>query len=136
MSRPHPPLAPDPGARVAAVPARRRARAVWLSVLCGIVLLAVAGGYAWHQRTDQAPASTSPADGPPAVGDALLDHDRLDDAPPATVDSPQARQAWLERIRELRDAGAIEAARDSLLEYRRRYPGEEVPDDLEGLLPE
>lgn len=60
----------------------------------------------------------------------------MDDAPPATVDSPQARRAWLERIRELRDAGELEAARESLGEYRRRYPGADLPADLQGLLSE
>lgn len=55
------------------------------------------------------------------------------DVPPATVDSPHVREAWLFRIRELRDAGRLEEARDSLMEYVARYPRHDVPDDLEPL---
>ncbi|PJK01148.1 hypothetical protein CO641_04345 [Lysobacteraceae bacterium NML91-0213] len=57
----------------------------------------------------------------------------LDDSPPATVDSPEVHRAWLQRIRELRDAGRSEDARASLAELQRRFPGLAVPDDLAAL---
>ena len=50
--------------------------------------------------------------------------------------SPVVREAWLFRIRELRDAGRLEEARDSLMEYVARYPRHAIPDDLEPLLDE
>lgn len=161
MSRPHPPLAPDPGARIASLPGRR-ARAIRIAVVGMAAVLALVAAYAWQQRQDRDPGPDAPAPGPPeaavtlpgtdaspvapgptgaarpipAAGDIVPDQEALDDAPPATLDSPQTRLAWLERIRELRDAGATAAARDSLAEYRRRYPGLEVPEDLQGLLTE
>ncbi|GAA4868767.1 hypothetical protein [Luteimonas vadosa] len=58
----------------------------------------------------------------------------FDEAPPASVDSPTVRAAWLARIRELRADGEIEAARESLREFHRRYPRVEVPADLRPLL--
>ncbi|WP_394000313.1 hypothetical protein ACF3M1_10185 [Luteimonas sp. WGS1318] len=60
----------------------------------------------------------------------LPDHDE----PPATADSPQVRAAWLERARELLDAGDIVAARASLAEFHRRHPDADLPPDLRALL--
>jgi hypothetical protein len=60
----------------------------------------------------------------------------LDDQPPASVDSPQVRQAWLQRVRQLVAEGKPDAARDSLREYQRRYPKATLPDDLRALLDE
>lgn len=60
----------------------------------------------------------------------------LDDQPPASVDSPQVRQAWLQRVRQLVAEGRPDAARDSLREYQRRYPKATLPDDLRALLDE
>lgn len=54
--------------------------------------------------------------------------------PPATADSPQVREAWLQRIRELAKAGRVEEARASLREFRHRYPGTALPDDLRALV--
>ncbi|QCO67849.1 hypothetical protein E5843_08860 [Luteimonas yindakuii] len=59
--------------------------------------------------------------------------EELDDSPPATVDSPEVHRAWLARIRELRDSGRTDDARESLAELRRRFPGLPVPDDLAAL---
>jgi hypothetical protein len=78
----------------------------------------------------------TPQDRRAAAGDIVFEHEGLDDEPPATVDSPDTRRAWLDRIRELRDDGELDAARESLREYRRRYPGLDLPADLEGLLSE
>ena len=58
----------------------------------------------------------------------------LDDQPPASVDSPQVRQAWLQRVRQLIAEDRPDAARDSLREYQRRYPKAPLPDDLRALL--
>lgn len=60
----------------------------------------------------------------------------LDDQPPASVDSPQVQQAWLQRVRQLVAEGRLDAARDSLHEYQRRYPRAVLPDDLRALLEE
>jgi hypothetical protein len=55
------------------------------------------------------------------------------DVPPATMTSPEARDAWLARIRELLVAGKRDAARASLREFRHRYPDAPLPDDLRAL---
>jgi len=55
------------------------------------------------------------------------------EVPPATADSPEVRQAWLQRIRELAAAGQAEAARASLKEFVRRHPDAPLPDDLRAL---
>ncbi|MFT4178037.1 MAG: hypothetical protein QM612_01015 [Thermomonas sp.] len=56
-----------------------------------------------------------------------------EDIPPATMDSPAARDAWLQRIRSLQQQGELDAARASLSEFRRRYPEAKLPDDLRPL---
>ena len=72
---------------------------------------------------------------PAAAVDALADQP-LDDRPPASADSPAVRERWLQRIRELRDGGQHDAARDSLREFVRRHPQARLPDDLRPLLEE
>lgn len=57
----------------------------------------------------------------------------LDDIPPATADAPAVRDAWLQRIRGLADAGDLQQARASLREFARRYPTFPLPDDLRAL---
>lgn len=57
----------------------------------------------------------------------------LDEEPPATADSPQVQEAWLQRIRELLSAGETDAARNSLAEFRHRYPKYALPEDLRSL---
>lgn len=57
-----------------------------------------------------------------------------EDVPPATADSPEVREAWLQRIRELATAGDTGDARASLREFIHRYPNHPVPDDLRNLL--
>ncbi len=57
------------------------------------------------------------------------------DVPPATVASPEVRDAWLARIRELAAIGRTDEARASLAEFRRRYPAFAIPPDLRPLLP-
>lgn len=60
----------------------------------------------------------------------------LDDTPPASVDSPAVREAWLARIRELVSAERYAEARDSYAEFRSRHPDAPVPADLRMLLGE
>lgn len=56
---------------------------------------------------------------------------------PADADAADARLApaqWLQRIREYRDAGQIERARDGLRRFRSAHPRVRIPDDLRPLL--
>ncbi|NLW96832.1 MAG: hypothetical protein GXY30_08055 [Xanthomonadaceae bacterium] len=85
------------------------------------------------------PAVAAPAPAPAAARAApaqidLAADQPLDDQPPASADSPDVREAWLQRIRELRDDGRLDQARDSLHEFVRRHPQATVPDDLRPLL--
>ncbi|MEI2454669.1 MULTISPECIES: hypothetical protein [Lysobacter] len=55
----------------------------------------------------------------------------------AAADADDARLApaqWLQRIREYRDAGQIERARDGLRRFRSAHPRTRIPDDLRPLL--
>lgn len=52
------------------------------------------------------------------------------DEPPAYANSPQVREAWLRRIRELIAEGNLQRAHDSLDEFKRRYPDHALPEDL------
>jgi resuscitation-promoting factor RpfA len=61
------------------------------------------------------------------------DGDKYDDRPPVSADSPEFRQAWLQRIRGHIAKGEQDAARSSLQEFRRRYPDVELPEDLRKL---
>ena len=49
------------------------------------------------------------------------------------MDSPEAREAWLERIRDLLRQGEVDAAKASLGEFRRRHPDAALPPDLRKL---
>lgn len=59
----------------------------------------------------------------------------FDARPPITADTPEVQRAWLKRIRELRDSGDIEEARQSLAAFTKRNPKTEIPVDLKPLLP-
>jgi hypothetical protein len=69
------------------------------------------------------------------AADAAMDTYEADEevVPPATADSPQVREAWLQRIRELAQGGKTEEARASLREFRHRYPAHTLPEDLRAL---
>jgi len=58
-----------------------------------------------------------------------------EDVPPATMDAPAARDAWLRRIGELQQQGRIDEAKASLAEFRRRYPDAVLPQELRKLEP-
>lgn len=53
--------------------------------------------------------------------------------PPASLDDPAIRQAWLARILALSRAGQDAEARASLAEFRRRYPQAPLPPELQAL---
>jgi resuscitation-promoting factor RpfA len=74
------------------------------------------------------PAVQAPA--APAASAASVADQPFDDQPPVSADSPEFRQAWLQRIRNLFAKGQADAGRTSLQEFRRRYPNSELPDDL------
>ena len=59
--------------------------------------------------------------------------DGYDDRPPVSADSPEFRQAWLQRIRAHIAKGDTDAARSGLQEFRRRYPDIVLPEDLRKL---
>ncbi len=59
----------------------------------------------------------------------------FDARPPITADTPEMQRAWLKRIRELRDAGDTDDARQSLAAFAKRNPKAEIPADLKPLLP-
>lgn len=61
--------------------------------------------------------------------------DDEEDVPPATMDAPAARDAWLRRIGELQQQGRIDDAKASLAEFRRRYPDAILPAELRKLEP-
>lgn len=95
-------------------------------------------GEAAKRRASPVPATASPAERrhATAVEDPHEDwlDQPLDDMPPASVDSPAVREAWLARIRELVSAERYDEARDSYAEFRRRHPDAPVPPDLRALL--
>ncbi|TXH70951.1 MAG: hypothetical protein E6Q88_08060 [Lysobacteraceae bacterium] len=85
-------------------------------------------GGAIEQRKSESAKDDSASSGAHAFGAP-----DFDDRPPASADSPQVRQAWLQRIRDLLARGETAAAAKSLQEFRRRYPQAELPEDLRKL---
>lgn len=132
--------APPPGAAAAPAPAPASAPAVADSAASGIV--APSSGYgsnANQQRQKQESEKQAQAlDRIEVTGSRVrgFEDQPIDDEPPASADSPEVREAWLKRVRELVTQGDRDAARDSLREYRRRYPDAAIPDDLRPLLSE
>jgi len=78
-------------------------------------------------------ADTSQAEQADVSRDTREGDEPSDEVPPATVDSPVVRDAWLQRIQRLVDAGDIAGARASLREFERRYPDYALPEDLRAL---
>lgn len=86
--------------------------------------------------TRQIRASAVDATPPPPPQDNAADarnDEPSDDIPPATVDSPAVRDAWLQRIHGLVEHGDVDSARASLREFVRRYPTYRLPEDLRAL---
>ncbi|UHQ18435.1 hypothetical protein LVB87_09430 [Lysobacter sp. KIS68-7] len=103
-----PPNAPAP----AAAPAAKAAAAASLGAL--------------QRAADQAERAREEAEPQYAEPDEEV-------VPPATTGSPEVRDAWLQRIRELQKAGNVEDARVSLKAFRKRYPEYVIPEDLRPL---
>lgn len=80
-----------------------------------------------------APARGGAGAPPQPAATAAHEPDAFDEQPPLSADSPEVRQAWFKRIRELLAAGRHDAAVESLQEFRRRYPTVELPQDLRKL---
>ncbi|WP_119717837.1 hypothetical protein [Cognatilysobacter tabacisoli] len=54
--------------------------------------------------------------------------------PPLHEDSGLDAADWLERVRARRDAGELDDARESLVQFRKAHPRVRIPDDLAALL--
>jgi hypothetical protein len=125
MSLPPPPPPPEalrdiaPRARAAAAPAPPAPPAASAAQDSGVDANAAASA----DEAAQANASSGVREG----------DEPSDEVPPATVDSPAVRDAWLQRIHGLVDAGDIAGARASLHEFERRYPDFPLPEDLRAL---
>ena len=119
MALPPPPAPPAPvletapSARAAATPAPAAPTVAPLAQDSGVDV----------NEADQADASSGLREG----------DEPSEEVPPATVDSPAVRDAWLQRIHRLVDAGDITGARASLHEFERRYPDYPLPEDLRTL---
>jgi len=81
-------------------------------------------------RAAAAEAPLQSAEPQPAQDIEIVGADDSGDEPPAYANSPQVREAWLQRIRELVAEGNLQQAHDSLHEFQRRYPDQSLPDDL------
>ena len=127
---PPPPTTPAPAAP-AAVPSQaamaRSAQADGAVSVSGTVLKAQAKRVR-QQNEAQAAAETSTLDAFANTGDE-------EEVPPATMDAPAARDAWLRRIGELQQQGKIDEAKASLAEFRHRYPDVVLPPELRKLEP-
>jgi hypothetical protein len=108
---------------------------------------AAATGAAARVRRESAPEAKAVADEETALDQitvtgthverdaAGFEDQAIDDQPPATADSPAVQRAWLQQIRELVAGGEVDAARESLAEFKRRYPHYALPDDLAEFAP-
>ena len=83
--------------------------------------------------SDEADTGANEADAANAFSGIHPRDEPADEVPPATVDSPAVRDAWLQRIHGLVEAGDIAGARASLREFARRYPDYPLPEDLRAL---
>lgn len=129
--------APAPGAMAAPAPAP----AVSGNAASGVVAPTPSSGYSGgenRQRQKQESEKGTELDRIEVTGSRIqgFEDQPIDDEPPASADSPEVREAWLKRVRELVTQGDRDTARDSLREYRRRYPDAAIPDDLRPLLSE
>lgn len=122
-------IAPDPSGGTGTVPPVAAASAV---AAARVAVDAVDGDGDGDGDSGRAQPPTDAAH-PDTPVDVLADQP-LDEQPPASMDSPAVREHWLRRIRELRDAGQDQDARESLREFLRRHPRAEVPADLRTLL--
>lgn len=92
-----------------------------------------ADGARAERRRSASQADSDHARRLPATADVAVFDQPYDDQPPASLDSPDVRRAWLARIAELMESEQYEAARASLAEFQRRYPDDVVPPELSPL---
>ncbi len=90
---------------------------------------AAAAGTAQGTQANEAERAAAASSGEPLAHDDGFG----EDVPPATVDSPEVRRAWLRRIGELLQEGRVDDARAGLAEFRRRYPDATLPPELRAL---
>ena len=137
---PAPVVAPKPAANAAAAPAASTAQAVQTQKQAdsydeakSLDRVQVTGNRIPGSASQAFPRGASGLDAAAAADAAAeggISRAVLDEEPPATADSPQVQEAWLQRIRELLSAGETEAAHNSLAEFRKRYPKYALPEDL------
>ena len=97
---------------------------------------AAARAFAAPAPPPPSPHSTAKQAALSAQGSGVVAQDQAEgenDEPPATMNSPSAREAWLRRITELVRQGRNDDARASLAEFCRRYPNERIPAALRAL---
>ena len=125
-SPPPPPAPPAP----AAAPAPGQAA---LARSLGTLDTVTVGGAAAQAKRSRQNAAEAAAEAP--IADRFAKAADEEDVPPATMDAPAARDAWLRRIGELQQQGLIDEAKASLAEFRRRYPDAVLPPELRKLEP-
>lgn len=123
---PAPLSAPKPVASAAPPTSQIAARA---SVQQAQVIAAEKDAAARMARSKQAASQAARA----AAADVQAFEMADDEAPPVSMDMPAAREAWLRRIIELLDQGETQNARESLAEFRWRYPNATLPPRLDAL---
>ena len=126
---PAPPAPPPTPAPVAIAPERAEVAGVATSELAqpqaAMPKPAAASGATPRMAARAGPVPARPA--------AVMADEPDDDIPPATVDAPGVREAWLRRIGELVAEGRTEEARESLAVFRKRYPDAVLPPELRPL---
>lgn len=95
---------------------------------------AAPGGAARLERAEVTGSRIGDAAAPAGTDRVIVSGTRV--LPPVSADAALAPVPWLERIRLRRDAGDVDAARESLRLFRREHPRHRLPDDLRALLAE
>lgn len=126
--------APDPAPQVAGSARAAPAAAKSAGTAAGAAVLArerVLGATAPAPARNEAAQAADAA----TLDSIVVTDDPEEDVPPATLDSPEVRDAWLRRIGELLKQGRAAEARASLEEFRRRHPDASIPPELRKLEP-
>lgn len=126
VASPPPPAPPAP----AAAPAPGQAA---MARSLGTLDTVTVGGAAAQAKRSRQNEAEAAAEAP--IADRFAKAADEEDVPPATMDAPAARDAWLRRIGELQQQGLIDEAKASLAEFRRRYPDAVLPPELRKLEP-
>lgn len=122
-----------PPAAAAAPPAAAKRRATYTNSARATATRREADGYS-APATQSVPSQAADAESRPELDRVEVTGSRVA-APDRVRDDTRLEPVeWLERIRARRDAGELEAARESLRLFRRQYPRIRIPDDLRALL--